>query len=57
MAAGILVTIIAAVIQAIHTIKVIFIWQFDHNGIFHIVQMIGVVFLYKGLEKEFRARG
>ena len=57
MAAGILVTIIAAVIQAIKTIQVIFIWEFDHNGIFHIVQMIGVIILLKGLQAEFRSRG
>jgi hypothetical protein len=56
MAAGILVTIIAAVIQAIETIKVIFIWEFDHNGIFHIVQMIGLIILLKGLQTEFRSR-
>jgi hypothetical protein len=57
MAAGILVTIIAAVIQAIHSVKVVFILEFDHNGIFHIVQMIGLIILFKGLQAEFRSRG
>jgi hypothetical protein len=57
MAAGILVTIIAAVIQAIKTIRIIFIWQFDHNGIFHIVQMIAIIFLLQGLQREFKSRG
>lgn len=56
MAAGILVTIIAAAIQAIETIEVTFIWEFDHNGIFHIVQMIGLIILLKGLQTEFRSR-
>jgi hypothetical protein len=56
MASGILVTIIAAAIQAIETIKVTFIWEFDHNGIFHIVQMIGLIILLKGLQTEFRSR-
>jgi hypothetical protein len=56
MAAGILVTILAAAIQAIETIKVTFIWEFDHNGLFHIVQMIGLVLLLKGLQAEFRSR-
>ena len=56
MAAGILVTIIAAVIQAIKAIKVTFIREFDHNGIFHIVQMIGLIILLKGLQTEFRSR-
>ncbi|MGD0341248.1 MAG: hypothetical protein ABSA76_06040 [Bacteroidales bacterium] len=56
MAEGIFVTIIAAGIQAIKTIKVIFIWEFDHNGIFHLVQMIGLIILLKGLQTEFRSR-
>lgn len=56
MAAGILVTIIAAAIQSIETIRVTLIWEFDHNGIFHIVQMIGLVILLKGLQAEFRSR-
>jgi len=56
MAGGILVTIIAAAIQAIETIKVTFIWEFDHNGIFHIVQMIGLLLLLKGLQTEFHSR-
>jgi hypothetical protein len=57
MAAGILISIIAAVIQTIHTIKVMFIWEFDHNGICHVVQMIGVIFLFQGLQREFKSRG
>jgi hypothetical protein len=56
MAVGILVTIIAAAIQAIETIKVSLIWTFDHNGIFHIVQMIALIILLKGLQIEFRSR-
>ena len=56
MATGILVTIIAAAIQAIESIKVTFIWVFDHNGIFHIVQMIGLLILLKGLQTEFQSR-
>jgi hypothetical protein len=56
MAAGVLITIIAAVIQAIKTIRVTFILEFDHNGIFHIVQMIGLIILLKGLQAEFRSR-
>lgn len=56
MAAGILVTIIAAAIQTIETIKVTFIWEFDHNGIFHIVQMLALVILLRGLLMEFTSR-
>lgn len=49
IAAGILVSIIAAVIQAKKSISLTLIWQFDHNGIFHIVQAVGLVLLLIGL--------
>lgn len=54
MVLGILITIIAAGIQASGSINVQFIWKFDHNGIFHIVQMIGVLIIYLGLAKSFQ---
>jgi hypothetical protein len=50
---GILVTIVAAGIQVIESIRLTIIWEFDHNGIFHIVQMIGLVFLLTGLRSGF----
>jgi hypothetical protein len=56
MAAGILVTIIAAVIQSVETIKLNLIWEFDHNGLFHIVQMVALMILLKGLLTEFAGR-
>jgi len=56
MAMGILVTIIAAGIQAVEAVKITLIWEFDHNGIFHIVQMIGILILLRGLQAEFRSR-
>jgi hypothetical protein len=49
MSAGILVSIIAAGIQAIKSINVKIIWQFDHNGVYHIVQIVGLVMLLAGL--------
>jgi hypothetical protein len=52
MAAGVLLTIIAAVVQASWDGKahpLTFIWQFDQNGLYHIIQMIGVVLLLAGL--------
>ena len=49
MAAGILISIMAAGIQAIKSITVNIIWQFDHNGVYHIVQIIGLVLLMTGL--------
>ena len=52
MALGILVSIVAAGIQAtkILTVKVIF--EFDHNGIFHVVQILGILFLLMGLRSS-----
>lgn len=49
MAAGILITIVAAAIQASGAVFINLIWQFDFNGVFHLVQMIGLVFLWQGL--------
>jgi hypothetical protein len=56
MSAGILVTMIAAGIQASESVLVKVIWQFDHNGVFHLVQMIGIVLLLSGLLAEFNDR-
>ena len=49
MAAGVLVTLIAAGVQASGAVSVTLIWQFDHNGLFHLIQMVGVVLLVAGL--------
>jgi hypothetical protein len=48
---GILVTIIAAVVQTIHSIAFTVIWQFNNNGLFHLIQMIGVVCLVVGIRR------
>jgi hypothetical protein len=52
MASGILISIIAAGIQANKSITLTAIWQFDHNGIYHIVQVVGLVLLLIGLQKS-----
>jgi len=52
MAAGVLVTLIAAGVQALwkgQTRPLTFIWQFDQNGLYHLIQMVGVVLLLVGL--------
>lgn len=50
MAAGILVTLAAAAIQATRLVpSITFVWIFDHNGLFHVVQMLGVVLIAFGL--------
>lgn len=49
MTVGVLLTIIAAGVQASKIIAFTFIWQFDHNGAFHLIQMVGLVMLLIGL--------
>jgi len=56
MVGGILITIIAAIVQATGSMRVNIIWEFDHNGIFHIVQMFGIVVLLNGLLIDFRSK-
>ncbi len=52
IAAGIMVSIIAAGIQANKSVTLTFIRQFDHNGIYHLVQMIGLVLLIYGIHRS-----
>jgi hypothetical protein len=49
MAAGVFLSIVAAAIQAKQSTSIRVIWEFDHNGIFHLVQMAGLVLLLAGL--------
>jgi hypothetical protein len=45
MTAGAVLTIAAAAIQATLTCNFHCVWTFDHNGIFHLVQLVAVVCL------------
>ena len=56
MVIGILLSIIAAVIQSKESVAFKLIWEFDHNGIFHLIQIIALIFLYIGLRKELVSR-
>ena len=49
MAAGVLLSILAAGLQTRKSIELTLIWKFDHNGIYHIVQTVGLHFLFAGL--------
>lgn len=49
MTAGILVSIVAAGCQANKSLAWTFIWQFDHNGIYHLIQVVGLMLLITGL--------
>ncbi|MCP5196268.1 MAG: hypothetical protein H6974_05735 [Gammaproteobacteria bacterium] len=60
MAVGILFAIVAAIVQATGeatgAFRFTWIWQFDHNGVFHLIQMLSVIGLLAGLCKEFSMR-
>jgi hypothetical protein len=49
IAGGILISIIAAAIQANKSIALTLVWKFDHNGIYHILQASGLTLLLIGL--------
>jgi len=56
MAAGILTSIIAAAIQATVAVSFVLVWEFDHNGVFHLVQVLGLLLLLFGLKRGFTAQ-
>ncbi len=49
MLAGVFVTIAAAVAQALGQTGKSIVWYFDNNGVFHLIQMPGIVLLLAGL--------
>ncbi len=56
MTIGIMISLFAAYLQTQAELEMVMIWEFDHNGIFHIAQMIGIVFLAAGIRKDLRSR-
>ena len=54
IAIGLSISIIAAIIQTTETVQITFIWKFDHNGLFHIVQLVGLLFIMVGLNFSFK---
>ncbi|MFC1586357.1 DUF6962 family protein [Fibrobacterota bacterium] len=56
MSAGILISMIAAAIQASGSVRIQLIWEFDHNSVFHLIQMAGIACMTLGLRAEFRSR-
>ena len=56
MAVGIFVTIIAAGVQASKAFSFTFIWSFDHNAFYHLIQMVAIVLLGAGLRKALLSR-
>lgn len=55
IAAGIALNVVAAGIQASGAVSVTIIWPFDHNGVFHLVQLVAIVALMRGLGESLRA--
>jgi len=49
--AGLLVSLLAGVVQAIDTISLRLVWTFDHNGVYHLVQAVGLGLLLVGLRR------
>lgn len=49
MAAGVAVSMLAAGIQAARNLRVKWIWELDHNGLFHLAQTLGLILLCVGL--------
>lgn len=56
MAAGVFITLLAAVVQAGELFTFSFIWSFDHNGVYHLIQIVGVGFLLFGLRTSLSVR-
>jgi len=53
MASAVVLNLLAAGIQASGPIQLTVIWPFDHNGVFHIVQLVAVIVLTAGLNRSF----
>ncbi|WP_196891977.1 DUF6962 family protein [Aureivirga marina] len=53
---GILLSIIAAVVQTFKDLKFTIFWDFDNNGAFHIIEIFSLFFLASGILGEFRFR-
>jgi uncharacterized protein DUF6962 len=45
------VSLAAGAVQAAESLAVHLIWPFDHNGLFHLVQLLGVLLLLRGLTR------
>ena len=48
---GIFTTIVAAGVQAGKLLSFTLVWSFDHNGVYHLIQMAGILLIVSGLRK------
>jgi hypothetical protein len=51
MAAALAVSLAAGAVQASDVGPVHLVWDFDHNGVFHLVQLVGLALLLTGLRR------
>lgn len=51
MAAALAVSLAAGAVQAADIGTIRLLWDFDHNGVFHLVQLMGIVLLGAGLRR------
>ena len=52
LAAGVLLTLIAAAVDTQSTLRLQFVWAFDNHGIFHLIQMLGLLIISVGLYRS-----
>ncbi len=57
LAAGVFLTLIAAAVDTQSTWRLQFVWAFDNHGIFHLIQMLGLLIISIGVirSKDFNA--
>jgi hypothetical protein len=51
MTAALALSLVAGAVQAADFGSVRLLWEFDHNGLFHLIQLAGLVFLVIGLRR------
>ncbi|WP_444900812.1 DUF6962 family protein [Microbulbifer sp. VAAC004] len=55
MVIGGFVSLLAVVLQVRTALEFTFIWTFNHNSLYHMVQTIGVLFFFAGIRKSLQA--
>jgi hypothetical protein len=57
IAAALAVSLAAGAVQASDLGTVRLVWDFDHNGVFHLVQLVGLALLVTGLRRRLASAG
>lgn len=52
MTSGLIISVTASAIQATGTTHLKLIWEFDHNGLFHLIQIAGLLLIFAGLSSR-----